>query len=405
MAFDLVSLYNRIIQTYNISPETWNPETNIFDLRGDELGIVPEICMELEQERNRYKKLRKQSTDPKLIKRYDLRQASFKTMILTYYGELGRNGSRYFNRAIAEFITYSGRNMINGSDLYNDPLCPLRKDLIMENAPKQIVEDLGFEVLYGDTDSVYIKIGILSLSNDSIIKIAKDIQKRFEDSYEKYFERIGVPMDRRRIEMELQGYYGFMCLTSAKKRYVNLTLYDGDKGEWISPKLYYKGHELVKSSSCKFTKHSQRGLFGLMKNMFLKDDFSEEKMISYLKTQRKILLSGRINKDLVLRKSTKSNLNDYKTTSPHIRAAKKLESRGKFIAGQKIEFVVAEDSKRGIVAEPIEDGNIPEITASGLRYYWDRHFWNFSEETIGTMFDIGTVRNAVVGQSMLNKWI
>ncbi|MFQ5531018.1 MAG: DNA polymerase domain-containing protein [Candidatus Nanoarchaeia archaeon] len=404
LGFDLVSLYNRIMQTFNISPEMWNPETKTFDKRGNEIGIVPSIIMELEKEREKYKKLRKMATDEKTYKKYDIIQASFKTMILTYYGEIGRNGSRYFNKEIAEEITYRGRNMISGEDILKER-CPLRKDTILLHAPKQIVEkDLGFDVLYGDTDSIYVKIG-MKLPDDVILKIAKDIQERIQDAYVDYLKKLGVPKERQRIKMEFQGYYGFMCFTEAKKRYVGLLLYDGDKEKWVKPKLYYKGHELVKSSTCKFTKHSQLGLFGLFEKMYMKDEYKEEEIVKFLKRQRSILLSGKINEHLILRKSTKSNLDDYKTTSPHIRAAKKLKEKGKFIDGQRIEFVIVEDGINGLIAEPIEDDNIPEIKKSGLEYYWRNQFFNYVEDTIATLFDVDDIKRQLRGQKSIREFL
>lgn len=66
---------------------------------------------------------------------YNAKQLAIKVLMNTFYGETGFNISPFFLVQVAGAITYWGQKMLK--------------------LPKAFIEDIGFNVIYGDTDSLY----------------------------------------------------------------------------------------------------------------------------------------------------------------------------------------------------------------------------------------------------------
>jgi len=149
--FDFTSLYPSIIQTFNISPETWlrekepgendknfiyTPNKQVFSR---ELGIIPSVIGGLLKARNdiRYNELKNLKEGTQEYEVAYFKQYAFKTISNSFYGILGADFTRYYRKEIAEAITLSGHFMLN--------------------LVKQWCEAKDIQVLYGDTDSVFVK--------------------------------------------------------------------------------------------------------------------------------------------------------------------------------------------------------------------------------------------------------
>jgi DNA polymerase elongation subunit (family B) len=156
VAFDFNSLYPSIFRTFNLfspAPEDY-PEENVFTgndfftvkgrYKKDEQGVVEQVIAKLYKLRLQYKRLG------------DRREYLIKIIINALYGITAKPIFKsIFYRYSAEDCTSIGRQMIKYA---------------ADHFTKQ-----GFEVLYGDTDSVYVGLG--DKTTDDAIKTAKEIEQ------------------------------------------------------------------------------------------------------------------------------------------------------------------------------------------------------------------------------------
>ena len=102
------------------------------------------------------KRKMKRAKDPFKKKAYDAEQWALKIMANAFYGYMGYSRARIYDLRIANAITSSGRDIIHKT-----------KDVV-EN-------EHGFTVVYGDTDSVMVKLDTEDM--DSVRKISNKIAK------------------------------------------------------------------------------------------------------------------------------------------------------------------------------------------------------------------------------------
>lgn len=128
---DFKSLYPSIIMTFNIDPFTISkagpivaPNQASF-LR--QTGILPELIKKLYVERD----LAKEAKDKN--KSYAL-----KITMNSFYGAMASPRSRYYSKSVGEAITSFGREIIKKA--------------------KQFIETKDYDVIYGDTDSIFVHV-------------------------------------------------------------------------------------------------------------------------------------------------------------------------------------------------------------------------------------------------------
>lgn len=148
LVFDFRSLYPTIIVTHNIDPWTFNfkpckkkdevPESKWY-FCADSKGFIPKHLQELIERRkgikSEMKKLKEGSEEFKLL---DNEQYALKILANATYGYLGYFASRWFCRECASAAASWGRYYIMK---------------VVEEAKKY-----GFQIIYGDTDSLFVKI-------------------------------------------------------------------------------------------------------------------------------------------------------------------------------------------------------------------------------------------------------
>ncbi|MFC1454897.1 DNA polymerase domain-containing protein [Candidatus Undinarchaeota archaeon] len=144
---DFRSLYPTVIISHNIGPDMLNCECCSEKERTKvpgmphyfctkKRGLLPAALEELLEERTEIKsRMKKMDKDTKDYKRLDAEQYALKLFLNSAYGYLGYAGSRWHSRECAESVTAFGRHFIQD---------------IMNKAEKE-----GFEVIYGDTDSLF----------------------------------------------------------------------------------------------------------------------------------------------------------------------------------------------------------------------------------------------------------
>ncbi len=152
---DFAGLYPSVMVAYNTS---WETKVKVGEEQDDDIigdgcrfrrspeGVLPKCVKELDGLRDQYKDLRQvaaneQGKDSDDYRKWDAAQKTVKRLRATFYGLMGfgRKGYAWGDLDIAKTITYGGRTAL------------LR---IQEETEK-----LGYDVIYGHTDSIFVKLG------------------------------------------------------------------------------------------------------------------------------------------------------------------------------------------------------------------------------------------------------
>lgn len=310
---DFRSLYPSIIVSHNISPETMDCDCcdgkletgHWFCKKRD--GFVPFALKELLDKRvelkGALKKLDKGTLDYTIA---DAKQKALKLIINSMYGYLGFSGARWYSFEAARAVTSLGRKYIKET---------------ITNA-----EASGFSVLYGDTDSVFLKA---------------EGSENFPKKVGEFIEKINKDLPGA-MELELDGIYKRGVFVT-KKRYALIDFED---------RLVVKGLERVRRDWAPVAKEAQEAV--------LKEVLSSgkiEKAVKIVREQVEALRKGvPIEKVTILSQLTR-DVKNYKQVGPHVAAAKKMLARGKKVrAGMIVEYVITPGS--GSIssrAEPAED--------------------------------------------------
>ncbi len=307
--FDFRSLYPTVMVAHNISPDTLNLdecsdrfelEEFDYDFCQDQQGFFPELVENLVSSRYELKKemkdLEKTSKEYKSI---DNRQQAQKILANSFYGYLGYSGARWYSRESAEATTYLGREYI--------------KDAI------EIAEDMGFEMTYGDTDSVMLR---------------KD---DLEEHLDEFLERVNSELPEF-MELEFEGLFKRGFFTSkesgegAKKKYA---LIDENGSMKIT------GFEQVRRDWSPIAKDTQEKVL----RKVLEDDVDEA--VDIVKDTIEALKSGEVDvEDLKIYTTLTKPPEEYGNTAPHVEAAKKAMKRGDQIEPETtIDYVITRTGK------------------------------------------------------------
>ena len=312
LVLDFKSLYPSIIRTFLIDPVGMingleqsqsyaDKNNNIGPVEGfngaqfhRENHILPEIIYQLWQARDQAKKENNQS----------LSQA-IKIIMNSFYGVLGSRGCRFFDPRLASSITMRGHWIIKTT--------------------KAWIEETGVEVIYGDTDSVFVLIDqaldpeqSMQLGNDLVKQLNQrwteyllqefNLQSALELEFETLFTQFFMPALRG---VELNGEKGKGSEIGSKKRYAGMKWIQDEKRAQIQ----FKGLENVRSDWTRLAKNVQHTLY---LKVFLGEPYED-----YLKEIIQDLNSGKLDEDLIYKKRLRQKVSEYtKSVPPHVKAAK-----------------------------------------------------------------------------------
>jgi DNA polymerase I len=242
---------------------------------------------------NYYKSLSKKETlSEEQRQQYTVVSQALKVILNASYGVMGAEIFPLYFLPAAEATTAIGRHTI------------------LETIKK--CEAIGIEVLYGDTDSIFVK-------NPSEQQIQKVIEQAKID---------------HGVDLEIDKVYRYCVLSNRKKNYLGVTK-DG--------KVDVKGLTGKKSHTPAFIKKLFYELLDILSQVQTMDDFDQAKnQIS----ERIAICAKKIQdkeiplKDLTFNVMISKSPSEYVKTIPqHIRAAKQLESIREVKKGDKISFV------------------------------------------------------------------
>ncbi|MFO7710542.1 MAG: DNA polymerase II [Candidatus Woesearchaeota archaeon] len=308
VVLDFKSLYPSVIRTFNIDPISHNKDGTIVApnkarFRNDQ-GILPEIIEESWNERDKAKK------ENDIIK-----SNAIKIIMNSFYGVLANPTCRFYNLDMANAITSFARHIIRTTE--------------------EIITDKGYNVLYGDTDSVFVDLNTKDPKKAESIgnSISKDINKHFADEIKEKYGRDSI------LELEFEKMFKVLILPrirgktgGAKKRYAGLLVKDGKE------EIKVTGMELVRRDWTDLAKEFQMEL--------LKRVFHKKEVSGYIKDTIKNVNKGKFDDKLIYRKSIRKDLDEYtKTTPPHVKAARKLDT----LRSNIITYVITQNGP-----EPVE---------------------------------------------------
>ena len=302
LVLDFKSLYPSIMRTFNIDPLMF-----VSDCKGDvikapngacfrrEPGLLPAILEELWVERERARK-----------KGDSLTRQAIKISMNSMYGVLASPNCRFYSVSMANAITSFGHFLLKKT--------------------KEIVEERGFKVIYGDTDSVFVFVESKSVGD--AVKAGENIEGFVNDFFRDFIKNeYGVDS---KIEMEFEKTFKKFFLPrvrgseeGAKKRYAGLLI--SNEGE----KIDFTGLEFVRRDWTEVSKKFQLEL--------LEKVFKNEKVEVFIRDFVSDLKKGKYDSLLVYRKALRKDVNEYtKTTPPHVKAARLLDK----ISSNIIDYVI-----------------------------------------------------------------
>lgn len=203
---------------------------------------------------------------------------------------MGSGGSRFYNPNLPTSITGTGRWILIKS--------------------KEYLEAAGYEVLYGDTDSVFVRLNTTKDKNVNIQgeTLAEELNLYFKKTLKQMFN-----VDSH-LEIEFEKYYRSFFLPpsrsktgGSKKRYAGLLVQENKES------IQFTGLEFVRSDWTKLAKDFQ---YELMYRVF-----NKLKIRSWIRSFINELQQGYKDGDLIYKKRLTKKAEEYtKSTPPHVKA-------------------------------------------------------------------------------------
>lgn len=349
LVLDFKSLYPSIIRTFKIDPLGLAVHTELDDSIPGFLDaefsrdrhILPKIVTQLWQDRDAAKK---ENDQP-------LSQA-IKIIMNSFYGVLGSSGCRFFNPQLASSITKRGHEIIQTTQTF--------------------IEEQGYSVIYGDTDSVFVLLGENHSEEECQTK-GKQLQNQLNSWWMKHLKDEFEIESNLEIEFETH-YLRFLMPTirgaekGSKKRYAGMI---NKKGE---NEMVFKGLETVRTDWTPLAREFQKELYDRI--------FNNLPFEQFLKDTHDALLNGQLNDKLTYTKRLRRSLESYTSMQPpQVKAARKMKN-----PGRKIQYVITLNGP-----EPIE--NITSI--ANYQHYVDKQLAPVADSILhflGTSYEKITAR-------------
>ncbi|WP_020410420.1 DNA polymerase II [Hahella ganghwensis] len=316
LVLDFKSLYPSIIRTFKIDPlarikgildepspaqdrdDQWDqretpevPRTDFVPgfngaVFSKDSPILPDLIGELWQARDLAKKHGNAAMSQ-----------AIKILMNSFYGVLGTPGCRFFDYRLPSSITLRGHQILNRT--------------------KALIEAEGHEVIYGDTDSVFVHLRqVKDLDNQQIFSIGEQlagylnrwwqkelkteyqIQSYLEIEFETHFTRFVMPTIRGSEK-------------GSKKRYAGLMVKPDGKEE-----LIFKGLETVRTDWTLLAREFQKELYRRI--------FYQEPYEHYIQDIVQSIRAGERDEQLYYRKRLRRRIDEYqRNIPPHVQAARR----------------------------------------------------------------------------------
>lgn len=304
---DYKSLYPSIMIQKNVSPDTYVPPDepeppegmNVAPdvghrFRKEPPGLYKEVLSVLVSARDEIKeRLKALKPDDPLYRLLDARQKALKVVANATYGYAGWLGARWYLKPVAESAAAWGRYTI-------------RRTI-------EMAKEMGIELIYGDTDSVFVKY-----EPEKVERFLKAVEKEFG------------------LKIKPDEIFVRVLFTEAKKRYCGL-LPDG--------RLEIVGLEAVRGDWSGIAKKVQKGVLEIILKAKSPGE-ARSKAVRFVRDWIAKLRAGKVPlKDLVIWEELTRRPEEYKVRSAHVRAAEIMMKEGWDVSvGDKIGYVIVKGS-------------------------------------------------------------
>jgi len=230
--FDLKSIYPSVIINFNLSPETKDPNGEIrvgnWRFKRTPEGLLPRVTRKFVEERERLRRLRNLTSDQLEKQRLKQLETLYKFLAASMYGVCGYRRFRLFDPDVANAITYLGRTCLQRC--------------------QQELQKVGYRALYGDTDSLFVKLKTSSVAE------AKEIEQLLTNTLAEFTESVGGRHPPTIVFERLFKRILFKATEkgSVKKRYAGVT---------VDNQLYIIGFEPRRSSTAEITRTVMKQFF------------------------------------------------------------------------------------------------------------------------------------------------
>ena len=281
---------------------------------------------------------------------------AIKIIMNSFYGVLGSSGCRFHKQQLASSITRRGHEIITRT--------------------RDFVETQGYQVIYGDTDSVFVLLGA-DIDETRANTIGKDLTVALNSWWRQTL--LDEFQITSKLEVEYETHYIKFLMptvrglnTGSKKRYAGMIRNaDADKDDLQATNAYqmiFKGLEAVRTDWTPLARNFQRELY---RRIFLNEPFEQ-----FVRDTATALTDGKLDSELIYRKRIRRKLSDYqKNVPPHVQAARKQVKSGHWVS-----YVITRNGP-----EPID--NMPSLpnyehylekqlapAADGILYFLDTSF-------------------------------
>ena len=354
LVLDYKSLYPSIIRTFLIDPiglveGLAHPDDadSVPGFLGARFSrqhhCLPAIVSQIWQGREQAKK---QHNPP-------LSQA-LKIIMNAFYGVLGTSACRFFDPRLASSITLRGHEIMQQT--------------------RRLIEEEGFDVIYGDTDSTFVWLKSAYAEADAAAtgqRLAAKVNAWWCQHLVQEYQLESA------LELEYEAHYcRFLMPTirgtdqGSKKRYAGLVQTDDQ------PQMVFKGLETVRTDWTPLAQKFQQQLYLRI--------FTRQPCQDFIRETVRQLLAGELDDQLIYSKRLRRPLDDYqRNVPPHVRAARIADERNQQLGrplqyqnGGKIRYVIATSGPEPLEArstpldynhylsrqlQPVADGILPFI--------------------------------------------
>ncbi|KAI0793848.1 DNA polymerase alpha catalytic subunit [Fomes fomentarius] len=298
LVMDFNSLYPSIIQEYNIDFTTVEP---VEDEEGEEKipeppsesieqGVLPRLIATLVKRRREVKSLMKdKKATPAQLLQWDIKQMALKLTANSMYGCLGFEYSRFYARPLAALTTFKGREILTHT--------------------RELAESMQLDVVYGDTDSVFVNSNVTELAD--ALKISAEFKKAVNNCY-------------KLLEIDLDGIFKRLLLLQ-KKKYAAVKVEDMERTS-----TEVKGLDMKRREYCALSKTVSQYVL----EQILSGETTEtvvENIHEYLTTIGEQVRAGKIKlEEFIIHKRLGKNPEDYPDakSQPHVQVALRLKAKG-----------------------------------------------------------------------------
>jgi DNA polymerase elongation subunit (family B) len=306
IVLDYENEYANLILKHNLSYETVTSteDGRIIGKSKDKPGLLPTVLESVLKRRIFFKNLQEMFViNTNEWHWCEQRIVVLKDILVSLYGTTGSFWNRF-----ASVVTFEEINRLS-------------REVLMKT--KDIVQGLEFELVYADTDSVFLKKNGASLEDFECVKDALTRETGLPISFEYHYKFLVLLPLEADVKME------------ASKHYFGITQ---------SNELIVRGIEIRRHDAPNFIKEFQTELLYILFDCkdsaeVLSKGF-ENALLLVTRTIDKVMTGEFELKDLVVSKMLRQDLTKYRSLFPHVSAALQLTDAGKsLIRGDIIQYI------------------------------------------------------------------